>query len=158
HHSRLRATSVLFTCTRAAPSAARRPSTSSASSWAPVAERAAMRVAGKSRTRRADWSAARGRILMHSLFKHASFALTIASVGLSPLPARATAQAAQPAGQTATSVSVDCDTFADGQHEVPIVVVTKPSAGATLPAGPLTIQGAALDCHADVGTGINRVS
>jgi hypothetical protein len=91
---------------------------------------------------------------MHLLLRRASFALAVSALGMGMLPS---ALRAQPAGQ-ATDVSVDCDKFADGQHEVPIVVVTKPSAGTTLPAGLLAIQGAALDCHADVGTGISRVA
>jgi hypothetical protein len=92
------------------------------------------------------------------LFKRASFVVALTVLGVGALPAALRAQAAQPAGQAATNVSVDCDRFADGQHEVPIVVVTKPIPGTTLSAGPVTIQGAALDCHADVGTGISRVS
>jgi hypothetical protein len=92
---------------------------------------------------------------MLALFKRVSYALTLAALGLGGVPATLGVHAAQ---QVAAPVSVDCDSFADGQHEVPIVVVTKPSPGTTVPAGALTIQGAALDCHADVGTGINRVA
>jgi hypothetical protein len=92
---------------------------------------------------------------MHELFKRAGFVL---GLGLGIWPATPGAQAAQATGQVAAPVSVDCDRFEDGQHEVPIVIVTKPGPGTTLPAGALTVQGAALDCHADVGTGINRVS
>jgi hypothetical protein len=64
----------------------------------------------------------------------------------------------QPAGQAAQNVSVDCDIFADGVHEVPILVVTGPAPGATLSQDSVVVQGAAVDCHVDIGAGINRVS
>jgi hypothetical protein len=64
----------------------------------------------------------------------------------------------QPAGQTAQDVSIDCDIFADGVHEVPLVVVTSPPPAATLPPDDMVIQGAAVDCHVDIGAGINRVA
>ena len=53
--------------------------------------------------------------------------------------------------------TVDCDLLPDTSNG-PIVVVTQPIPGATLPAGRLTIQGAAFDCAADVGAGVDRVS
>jgi hypothetical protein len=95
---------------------------------------------------------------MHALFERTCFALAVTASGLASVLATLSAYTAQPAGQAASNVSVDRDRFADGQHEVPIVVVTKPTPGTTLPAGPMIIQGAALDCHADSGTGISRVS
>jgi hypothetical protein len=94
---------------------------------------------------------------MHVRLKRASLGVTIVAFGLTVLPPSFTAQAAQ-AGQVAGPVAVDCDRFEDGQPAVPIVIVTKPAPGVTLPTGSLTIQGAALDCHADVGSGISRVS
>jgi hypothetical protein len=96
--------------------------------------------------------------ILRALFKRTSFALAVTAFGLAAVPATLSAQAAQPTGQAASNISVDCDRFADGQHEVPIVVVTKPIPGTILPAGPVIIQGAALDCHADSGTGISRVA
>jgi hypothetical protein len=48
--------------------------------------------------------------------------------------------------------------LADGEHPLPIILVTGPTPGATLMPGDVTIQGAAFDCHADVGSGINRVA
>jgi hypothetical protein len=97
-------------------------------------------------------------INMHALFKRTSFALAVTAFGVAGLPTTLGVHAAQPAGQAAPNVSIDCDRFEDGQHEVPIVVVTKPTPGTTLPAGPMIVQGAALDCHADAGDGISRVS
>jgi hypothetical protein len=55
-------------------------------------------------------------------------------------------------------VSIDCDIFADGVHEVPILVVTGPAPGAILSPDNVVVQGAAVDCHVDIGAGINRVS
>lgn len=86
---------------------------------------------------------------MDAPWKRARFILALAALALGAVPAASAAQAAP---------AVDCDSFADGQQEVPIVMVTSPAPGTVLPAGPLTIQGAALDCHADSGIGISRVS
>jgi hypothetical protein len=91
-------------------------------------------------------------------FNRTGVPVAVTWLALTAVPPTLSAQATPPAGQATTNVSIDCDRFADGQHEVPIVVVTKPSPGTILPVGPVTIQGAALDCHADVGTGISRVS
>ncbi|MBO0885732.1 MAG: hypothetical protein J2P17_36435, partial [Mycobacterium sp.] len=60
-------------------------------------------------------------------------------------------------GQASTPEGVDCDMLPDAS-EGPIVVVTAPVAGNTYAAGPMTIQGAAFDCAADTGTGVDRVS
>lgn len=81
---------------------------------------------------------------MHTPFTPAHFAALIATLTIG----------ASPAGQ---QVAVDCDVLPDVSHG-PVVVVTTPSAGTTLAAGTLTVQGAAFDCAADVGTGVDRVS
>jgi hypothetical protein len=81
--------------------------------------------------------------------------VTLCAVGV----VRAQPTPLRPPGQTGQNISIDCDIFADGVHEVPIIVVTTPAAGATVPpAGDLTLQGVAVDCHVEVGAGINRVS
>src|SRR3982074_2739381 len=97
---------------------------------------------------------------MHARLIRASFALLIA-LGLAASPGSSLAQGVpprQPAGQASQNVSVDCDQFADGVYEVPIVVVTSRAPGATLPPENVPTQGFAADCHVDVGAGINRVS
>src|SRR5918911_2064841 len=52
----------------------------------------------------------------------------------------------------------DCDTLADGQHPAPFVIVTSPGPSAALLPGGLSLQGAAFDCHAELGAGISQVS
>src|SRR2546423_1705481 len=97
---------------------------------------------------------------MHSRLIRARWALVI-TLALAASPGSSLAQGTpprQPAGQASQNVSVDCDQFADGVHEVPILVVTSPVPGATLSPENVTIQGFAADCHVDVGAGINRVS
>jgi hypothetical protein len=94
------------------------------------------------------------------MLTRARLALVIA-LGLIGSPGGALAQGApprQPAGQANQNVAVDCDQFADGVHDGPIVVVTSPTPGATLFPDNITIQGFAADCHVDIGAGINRVS
>jgi hypothetical protein len=63
-----------------------------------------------------------------------------------------------PGLSAAQQLAFDCDSLSDGEQAVPIVLVTGPTPGATLVPGELTVQGAAFDCHADVGSGINRVA
>src|SRR5882762_7794170 len=97
---------------------------------------------------------------MHTRLTRVRLALVFA-LSLAGGPGGALAQGVpprQPAGQAAQNVSVDCDQFADGVHEVPIVVVTSPAPGATLSPENVTLQGFAADCHVDIGAGINRVS
>jgi hypothetical protein len=53
--------------------------------------------------------------------------------------------------------SVDCDLLPD-TSDGPILIVTAPASGATLAPGSLTIGGAAFDCAADSGTGVNQVA
>lgn len=84
--------------------------------------------------------------------------LTVPSLGTVTTVALAQPTPARPPGLAGQNISIDCDVFADGVHEVPIIVVTSPAAGATAPPGELTLQGIAVDCHVDVGAGINRVS
>jgi hypothetical protein len=99
---------------------------------------------------------------MHWLLRRVRFGIAAAVLLVGALPAHAgpayQTPPRQPAGQTAQNVSLDCDIFADGVHEVPILVVTGPPPGATLAPDNLVIQGAAVDCHVDIGAGINRVS
>jgi hypothetical protein len=93
--------------------------------------------------------------------KRASLGLVGVAVGVGACAGSALAQVAppqQPAGQATQNASIDCDQFADGVHEVPIVVVTSPAPGETLSPENVTIQGFAVDCHVDVGAGISRVS
>src|SRR5919198_5333022 len=88
-------------------------------------------------------------------------ALAAAALSLAAVPRLVLAQPAppRPPGQTGQNTMVDCDVFADGVHEVPIIVVTSPPVGASVPPGEeLTLQGIAVDCHVEIGAGINRVS
>ena len=99
---------------------------------------------------------------MDRRLRHAGFGILAALllVGARPANAGPASQTPprQPAGQAAQNVSVDCDIFADGVHEVPILVVTGPAPGAILSPDNVDVQGAAVDCHVDIGAGINRVS
>jgi hypothetical protein len=99
---------------------------------------------------------------MDRLFRLGGFGIAAAVLLVGARPANAgpafQTRERQPAGQAAQNVSVDCDIFADGVHEVPILVVTGPEPGAILSPDNVVVQGAAVDCHVDIGAGINRVS
>jgi hypothetical protein len=56
------------------------------------------------------------------------------------------------------SSGFDCDSLADGQHAAPFLVVTSPTTDAVLGQEVIDVQGAAFDCHAEVGSGISQVS
>ena len=88
---------------------------------------------------------------MDRRLRHAGFGILAALllVGARPANAGPASQTPprQPAGQAAQNVSVDCDIFADGVHEVPILVVTGPAPGAILSPDNVVVQGAAVDCQ-----------
>jgi hypothetical protein len=93
--------------------------------------------------------------------RRTGFALAAAALSLAAASGVVQAQPAppRPPGQTGQNTMVDCDVFADGVHEVPIIVVTSPAVGASVtPGADLTLQGIAVDCHVEIGAGINRVS
>jgi hypothetical protein len=99
---------------------------------------------------------------MHPLFALTRFTLLPIVLGTGVLPAYAAPAGATPLlggiqRESAQQAAIDCDLLPDVSPG-PIVVVTAPTPGTTLAAGTLTIQGAALDCAADVGTGVDRVS
>jgi hypothetical protein len=98
---------------------------------------------------------------MHPLFALTRFTLLPIVLGTGVLPAYAAPAGATPLlggiqRESAQQAAIDCDLLPDVSPG-PIVVVTTPVRGATLATGTLTIQGAALDCEADVGTGVDRV-
>jgi hypothetical protein len=100
---------------------------------------------------------------MHSQLRRTflAFATTILSAAATHPGSTLAQQGAAPsqsAGQASQNASIDCDHFADGVHEVPIVVVTSPAPGDTVAPDNVTIQGFAADCHVDAGAGINRVA
>jgi hypothetical protein len=98
----------------------------------------------------------------HALLVCARCALLVTTLSIGAVPVYAATAGSRPVAgsihrQAAQPAGVDCDLLPD-TSEGPIVVVTAPTPGTTLAPGTLTIQGAAFDCAAEIGAGVDRVS